>query len=307
MATDRLRDVHGEAGTPVVIALPGFASLLPEQLRSAVSLKVERFPNGELSLGLETSPEGRPCVLVGSVAPPDEQLLALLFAADTLRRRGAARVAAIMPYLGYARQDVLEDRRGLGIAWIGRLLGACGIEQVVTIDVHSARASELLGVPLTSLSPAELFAAKLAPRALLDAVAVAPDEGAIPRCRVLAEAVGIEAPIVYLRKERTPAGVTHREFVGEIDRRAVVVDDILDTGGTLVSCCRELRRRGVEETTVIVTHGLFTGEAWEELPSLGVEALYVSDSVPAVAERAPDGAEVVSVRPLIEAAMTRLG
>lgn len=292
--------------TTIVFALPGFEPLLPERPGTVGRLVLERFPNRELSLDLETAVEGRRCVLLGSVAPPDEQLLGCLLAADTLRRHGATRVAAILPYLGYARQDAPEPRRGLGIAWIGHLLGACGVEQAVTIDVHSARASELLGLPLTSLSPAGLFAAQLAGPALLDAVVVAPDEGAIPRCRALAEAAGVETPIAYMRKERTRTGVAHRELVGTVGPRALVVDDILDTGATLVSCCRELQRMGVEETTVVVTHGLFTGEAWKALPSLGVGSVYVSDSVPGVAERAPEGLQLVHVHSLIEAAIEAL-
>lgn len=290
----------------MAFALPGFEPLLPEREGSVGRLVVERFPNRELSLGLETAVEGKPCALIGSVAPPDEQLLELLLAADTLRRHGASHVTAILPYLGYARQDAAEPLRGLGIAWVGRLLSACGIERAVTIDVHSEGAAELLDVPLTSLSPAELFAAELTRAALRDAVIVAPDEGAIPRCRALAEAASVEAPIAHLRKERTATGVVHREFIGEVGRRAVIVDDILDTGGTLVSCCRELQRRGVEETTVLVTHGLFTGEAWKLLPSLGVTNIYVTDSVPGVAERVPECGHMVSVRSLIESVIAGL-
>jgi ribose-phosphate pyrophosphokinase len=290
----------------IAFALPGFESLLAERAGAVGRLVVERFANRELALGLETAVEGKSCALVGSVAPPDEQLLELLLAADTLRRHGAARIAAILPYLGYARQDAPEPRRGLGIAWIGGLLGACGIDRAATIDVHSADATERLGLPLTSLSPAELFASHLTGSALLDAVVVAPDEGAIARCRALAEAAGVERPIAYMRKERTPTGVAHREFVGEVGRRALVVDDILDTGATLVSCCRELQRIGVEETTVVVTHGLFTGEAWKALPLLGVRSVYVSDSLPGVAARAPDGAHLVHVHSLIEAAIEDL-
>ncbi len=103
----------------------------------------------------------------------------------------------------------------------------------------------------------------------------------------MAEAAGIARPIVYLRKERTATGVVHRELVGEVGRRAVVVDDILDTGGTLVSCCHELARRDVEDVAVMVTHGLFTGERWRELLAL-VAGLYVTDSVPCAAH--PPGA-----------------
>lgn len=291
----------------VRFALPGFETLVPPGAAGeAGRLVLRRFANQELSLGLETEVRGKTCVVLGSVAPPDEQLLAFALAADTLRRQGAVRTVALLPYLAYARQDREEPGKGLGIAWVGEILRACGVGELVTIDIHSRRAAELLEMPVTSLSPAGLFAAQLERAALLDATIVAPDEGAIERSRAVAEAAGIARPIAYLRKERTATGVVHRGLVGEVGRRAVVIDDIIDTGGTLVSCCRELHRRGAEETTVMVTHGLFTGERSMELLSL-VAGLYVTDSVPSIAARPPDGVRVLSVGPLIEAALAARG
>ena len=286
----------------ICFALPGFENLLPQGPGKVGRLVVERFPNQELSLGIEARVGGESCVLLGSVAPPDEQMLALALAADTLKRQGARRVIGLLPYLAYARQDTEEPEKGLGIAWVGQILAACGVDELITIDIHSPRATELLEMPVTSLSPADLFAAQLERSDLLDAVIVAPDEGAIDRSRAVAEAAGIARPIVHLRKERTATGVVHRNVVGEVGRRAVVIDDILDTGGTLISCCRELRGRGVDETVVMVTHGLFTGDRWKELLSLAAE-LYVTDSVPSTADRPPEGVRILSVRPLIQQAL----
>jgi ribose-phosphate pyrophosphokinase len=290
------------APAPLHLALPGFEPMLPAAPLQVGRLSVERFANRELSVSVEAEVSGRRCVLVGSVAPPDDQMLSFALAADTLKRLGAAGVVGLLPYLAYARQDTEEPGGGLGIAWVGRVLRACGVDELVTIDIHSPRAAELLEMPVTSLSPADLFAARLLRSGFGDATVVAPDEGAIERSRAVAEAAGIVTPIAFLRKERTATGVVHRELVGEVGRRAVVIDDILDTGGTLVSCAHELARSGVEETIAIVTHGLFTGDGWRELLPLMAE-LHVTDSVPASAGRPPEGVGVVSVRPLIEAAL----
>jgi ribose-phosphate pyrophosphokinase len=276
--------------------------MLPAGRAETAGLSVDRFANGELSVQVEGEVAGRPCLLLGAVAPPDEQLLALALAADTLRMEGATRVTALLPYLAYARQDKQEPGRGLGIAWVGRVLRACGVDEVTVIDIHSRQAAKLLGLPVTSLSPAGVFAAQLKREGLLDATVVAPDEGAVERARAVANAAEIPGPITHLRKQRTPAGVTHRELVGGLGRRAVVIDDILDTGETLSSCCHELHRKGVEEVTVMVTHGLFTGGRWRELMPL-VDRLYVTDSIPPRAGRSPEGAAVLSVRPLIEQAL----
>jgi ribose-phosphate pyrophosphokinase len=276
--------------------------MLPAAPGQTGRLIVERFANRELSLGIEAEVVGKPCALLGSVAPPDEQLLSVALAADTLKSQGAARVVALLPYLGYARQDTEEPKKGLGIAWVGRILRACGVDELITIDIHSRRAAELLEMPVTSVSPASLFAAQMKQEGLLDATIVAPDEGAIERSRAVAESAGITGPVAYMRKERTATGVVHRELVGDVGRRVVVVDDILDTGGTLVSCCRELHRRGAVEMAAMVTHGLFTGERWRELLPL-MAGLYVTDSVPSIAARPPEGVRVLSVRTLIEEAV----
>jgi ribose-phosphate pyrophosphokinase len=288
----------------VRFALPGFDSLLPTEPGEPGRLLVGRFANRELSVAVKTEVSGRCCVVLGSIAPPDEQMLAFALATDTLKRQGAERVVALLPYLAYARQDKEEPGKALGIAWAGEVLRASGVDELVTIDIHSRRATELLGMPVTSFAPAELFAPELKRAGLLDATVVAPDEGAIERSRTVARAAGIVGPIAHLRKERTATDVVHRELVGKVGSRAVVIDDILDTGGTLVSCCHELVQRGVEDVTIMVTHGLFTGERWRKLLPL-VTGLYVTDSVPAVAGHPPKGVQVLSVQPLIERACRR--
>jgi ribose-phosphate pyrophosphokinase len=241
--------------------------------------------------------------LLGTAAPPADQLVSLLLAADSLVRHGARSVRAVMPYLAYARQDRLEPRRSLAAAWLGTVLAASGVEDVVTIDVHSQAARDLIGLPVTSLSPAALFARELAGLITTETVVVAPDHGAIERSRALADMLGVDRPVVWLDKERGPGGVAHRRLVGELSEQAIVVDDILDTGGTLVSCCRELRARGVRETTIAVTHGLFTGWGWRGLAELEVRAIHVSDSVPSARRLESDLVRVHSVGPLLAEAL----
>lgn len=288
----------------IVFALPQSSYLLPPGGQPARDLSVgrlavDRFPNGELFVDLATDVRGQECAVVGALAPPDGQTLALLLVADTLKRHGAASVAALVPYLGYARQDHLQGTRSLAAAWIGALAAASSVEEAVTIDVHSERARELFPIPLTSLSTAPLFAAELERLDLGDVTVVAPDHGAIARCEAVAAAAGIDAPVAYLEKRRTETGVVHGDLVGTVSRSALVVDDILDTGGTLVSCCRELRRHGVRDMTVMVTHGLFTGAGWKELWSVGARRLLCTDTVPEAAANPPPGVTVISARALL--------
>jgi ribose-phosphate pyrophosphokinase len=245
---------------------------------------VARFPNGELHATVELPEEERVCVLLGPVAPPDEHLLSTLLVAHTLKNAGAATIRALLPYVGYARQDRAETGQSLAAAWIGQLLHAVGIAEAVTIDVHSRRAQALFPIPLRSLSPAGLFAPALAALGWDDPTVVGAEAGARERCEAVRRAAGVERPLAHLAKTRAPDGVRHSTLEGTVSRRAIVVDDILDTGGTLVSACEGLVRAGVEDIVVMVTHGLFTGSAWDRLWSLRVRQIYCTDTV-----RLPEG------------------
>lgn len=259
---------------------------------------IERFANGELIATVESAVADADCVVLGSVAPPDQDLLHTLLLAHTLVKEGARSVTTLLPYLAYARQDKAEPGRSLGAAWIGRLLQRSGVGRVVTVDVHSARAAGLFPIPVDSISPAEVFAAELARMPLDDVTIVAPDGGAVARAEAIHRAAGVVRPLARLTKQRTPGGIVHTAFEGEVSRRVVLVDDILDTGATLVSACETLAGAGVEEIVLMVTHGLFTGTRWRCLRGLGVTAIYCTDTVAAPPDAAAD-ATVLTVAPLL--------
>jgi ribose-phosphate pyrophosphokinase len=284
----------------MVLTLPGFDQILGPGLDSH-ALEPARFANGELVIRLPQAVAGRACALVGSVAPPEQRLVTLLLAADTLKRHGAVHVSAVLPYLAYARQDQPDPQTSLACAWLGRALAASGVDELITVDVHSDEAVRLLGLPVRSLSPAPVLA-KAVGRVDADVVIVAPDEGALERAGELASALGIERRVSWLRKRRTPAGIVHAALHGEARGRAVVVDDILDTGGTLISCCHELRRSGVDTIDIAVTHGLFTGDAWRELLALA-RVIHVTDTVPDVHAQAGASIEVHPVGSLLAPAL----
>ena len=260
---------------------------------------VRRFPNQELCIDLDAIPTGRSCVILGSVAPPDEYLLSTLLLSHTLKKEGAHKVTALLPYLGYSRQDKEEAGKSLGTAWLGQALRASGVNDVVTVDVHSASVHQLFPIPVYSLSPAGIFADEIARLSLTGATLVAPDEGALDRCEAVRREANMKRPLAYFKKTRTAEAVRHSVLHGEVGPQAVIVDDILDTGGTLISACETLRRAGVQEIIVMVTHGLFTGSLWERLWSLGVGRIYCTDTAPLPPRLASTRIAVLSVAPLL--------
>jgi ribose-phosphate pyrophosphokinase len=260
---------------------------------------VDRFPNRELHARIAAPVRGRDCIVVGSISPPDTRLAQLTLLAHTLRRGDARSITAMVPYLAYARQDRADVGESLGLAWVGVLLAAAGVDAVVTVDVHSRAAPALLGMPVISLPGTPVLAAALPPEwTSSDVTFVAPDEGARERCQALADAVASARPIAVVAKRRSATGVVHTELTGTVGRRVVLVDDILDTGATLISCCRWLAREGVEDVAVVVTHGVLTGDAWRALPSVGVRRLWMTDTVPSAGRRAAS-ADIVPIAPVL--------
>jgi ribose-phosphate pyrophosphokinase len=262
---------------------------------------VARFPNGELHARIDSAVEGRVCIVLGATAPPDEDLLATLLLGHTLTKEGASRVVALVPYLGYARHDRAEPRTSRATAWLGALLGASAINDVVTVDVHSSLAAQLFPMPLCSLSPATIFARAMATLPLTDPTVVAPDEGAVERCEAVRKAAAITRPLARLRKTRTPDGVHHSTLEGSVGPNVIVVDDILDTGSTLVSACETFVRSGAGQITVMVTHGLFTGDRWRRLFDVGVSQIYCTDTTPVPPGVVSNGIRVLSIAPLLSA------
>lgn len=245
--------------------------------------EIERFSNHELYARALTKVDGSDCLIVGSLAPPDKQLMGLCMLADALKHAGASSVSVFSPYLGYGRQDKFQPNESRGIQLVGSWIVASGINKLITVDAHSVHDQDLIGLSLVSLSPASIFTPEIRKLGWRQFTVVAPDEGAINRAENLADSLGQNVPIAHFVKQRTNE-VMHLKLVGEVSPKVIIVDDILDTGKTLISACTELQNRGVKEIAVAVTHGLFTGHDWKRIFQLGVMVLMVSDSTPEAVE-----------------------
>ena len=269
---------------------------------------VDRFENGEMHLAVQTPINGAHCLILGSISPPDGQLLSTLLLAHTLKKEGAGKVTGVLPYLAYARHDKDKPGQSMATAWIGSIFEASGCDGVISVDLHSKAAKQLFPIPLISTSSAGVFAEAMKRHGLCGATMVAPDEGAIARCEAVRTAGGLPpAEIPYFEKHRTETGIIQSGPIGQVGTRALIVDDILDTGITLLSACEKLAGAGVKEISVMVTHGLFTGERWKQLWQIGVKRIFCTDSVPRPGGSDVDGIVTLSIVPLLASALSSFG
>jgi len=264
------------------------------------AFEITRFDNSELHAVVQSSAAAEDCVVLGSIAPPDEQLLSVLLLGHTLKKERAGKLTALLPYLAYSRQDKDKPRESLAAALTGRLLKAAGFDPVITLDVHSETDNRLFPIRLISVETAPLFGDAIRKHNLSAATVVAPDNGAIARAKAVQIAAGLpESEVPYFEKQRIGTGIAHSGPIGKVGAQAVIVDDILDTGTTLVSACQKLVQAGVGEIYIMVTHGLFTGERWKELWRLNVRRIFCTDAVPLPAHLDSNNIEVLSVVPLL--------
>ncbi len=258
-----------------------------------------RYDDQELHLAISGAiVSNEDCMVLGSIAPPDGQILAFTLLTHTLKKEGARKVTALLPYLAYARHDKKEPRKSLGMAWAGSILQASGIDEIIAIDVHSDRDREIMPLPLVSISPTELFAGIIKKYDLAGATIVAPDNGAVPRCEAVRPAAGITQEVAYFEKHRTPIGVEMSGPFGMIGERAVIIDDILDTGKTVVLAARALEKKGAKEIYVMATHGVFSTDYWKKLLAMRVKKIFCMDTVQRRASLG-ERVEFISAAPLL--------
>ncbi|MGH9348824.1 MAG: ribose-phosphate diphosphokinase [Vicinamibacterales bacterium] len=265
-----------------------------------------RFPDGEMLIDIRESVRGRDVFLLQSTSPPVERhLMELLLLADACRRAGAARLTAVIPYFGYARQDRRTERRSLGARVAANVIGSAGFDRLMLIDAHTPAIEGFFDVPIDHLTAVPLLARAAAPALRDDSVVVAPDLGAVKLAREYARL--LQVPMAFVHKTRLDGEeVEAHGVIGDVrGRRPLVVDDMLSTGGTLEAAMGALRAAGAAEpVTVAVTHALVVGRARDVLRKLPLTRLLATDTVTIEPPAVPD-LEVTSVAPLIATAIRR--
>ena len=264
------------------------------------------FPDGELQVDLRESVRGHDVFLIQSTSPPVERhLMELLLLADACRRAGAARLTAVIPYFGYARQDRRTDRRALGARVAADVIATAGFNRLMLIDAHTPAIEGFFAMPIDHLTAVPLLARAAAPAIRDNSVVVAPDLGAVKRAREYARL--LQLPLAFVHKtRRNGEEVAAHAVIGDVrNRLPLIVDDMLTTGGTIAAAIGALGAAGaVEPMLVAVTHALLVGRARDILRPLPISRLIAGNTV-AIEHSAEPHLEVTSVAPLIATAIRR--
>jgi ribose-phosphate pyrophosphokinase len=295
-----------------ITVLVGPASLhlgagICETLRiSPAPYDCRRFPDGEAQVELHESVRGHDVYILQATSPPvEEHLIQLLLLADACRRAGAARLTAVIPYFGYARQDRRTDRRSLGARVAANVVGSAGFDRLMLIDAHTPAIEGFFDVPLDHLTAVPLLARAAAASIRESSVVVGPDLGAVKLARAYANQLHVPMAFVHKTRLNGDAVEAHAVISDVRGRVPLIVDDMLSTGATIEAAVGALRAAGAAEPiSVAVTHALLVGRAREILQRLPLARLMATDTV-AIEPPALQQLEIVSVAPLIATAIRR--
>ncbi len=242
----------------------------------------KEFPNGELFVRVRDVE--RRVVVIGRFGPPAENLARTLLLCDTLRRSGAKRIDLVLPYMAYARQDRQRvDGDPVSADWVLRMTASLGVDRIVTTDIHSERVLEFTPMPITSISMVPEMAEQLRPF-LGDEpfTVVAPDRGAMGRADAFAARIGGRIGRLWIEKYRDENGrLTIRKAFGHpLGKTAVVVDDQLDTGGTVDQTVRLLKDQGFDRLVLCIVHPVFSNDAAKIVRRIGFKRVLITDTMP---------------------------
>lgn len=262
---------------------------------------VDHFPDGEHHVEVAEDVRGCDVYLVQPLGPPvDAHLMELLLLVDACRRRGAARVTAVVPYLAYARHDRRETgREPLGARLVADLIRAAGVDRLVVVDLHSPAVEGCFNIPVDHPSAMPLLAEHLRQTASAGSIIVSPDLGAVKRAERYAALLKLPVAVVHKRRV-SGSEVKAHNITGEVKGCSpIIVDDMISTAGTIEAAVHALLDAGcTPDVTVVATHALLVGPALERLQRLSLRRLLTTDSVPRP-QRLPLPLEVVSIAPLL--------
>ena len=269
---------------------------------------VGRFNNGEVQIMIDESVRGKDVFIIQPTSyPVNDNLMELMVMADALKRASARHITAVVPYYGYARQDrKTRGREPITAKLVANLMQTSGITRLVTIDLHAGQIQGFFDVPVDHLYGASILAKYINEKNLEDVIVESPDLGGVTRARDLADRIG--APIAIIEKKRPEPGVAKvMNLIGDVKgKNCIIVDDIVDTAGSLVEGAKALEEFGAKSVMAAVTHAVLTDPASERIANSNIKELIVTNTMPLPENCKLDNVTQLSVAPLLGEAIMRI-
>ena len=269
---------------------------------------VGRFNNGEVQIMIDESVRGKDVFIIQPTSYPlNDNLMELMVMADALKRASARHITAVVPYYGYARQDrKTRGREPITAKLVANLMQTAGITRLVTIDLHAGQIQGFFDVPVDHLFGASILAKYINEKNMEDVIVVSPDLGGVTRARDLADRIG--APIAIIEKKRPEPGVAKvMNLIGDVaGKNCIIIDDIVDTAGSLVEGAKALEEFGAKSVTAAVTHAVLTDPASERIANSNIKELIVTNTIPLPENCNLPNITQLSVAPLLGEAIMRI-
>ena len=265
-------------------ANPELAKKIVDNLGMSLGdVSVSQFSDGEINVELLTNVRGRDVFVVQpTCAPTNDNLMELIVMVDALRRASAGRITAVVPYFGYARQDrrVRSARVPITAKVVADMMVSVGVDRVLTVDLHAEQIQGFFDVPVDNVYGSPVLLEDIEQQDFPDLITVSPDIGGVVRARAVAKQLGTDLAIIDKRRPRANvAEVMH--IIGEIENKTcLLVDDIIDTAGTLCSAAKALKEHGAKKVIAYCTHPVLSGKAIDNINNSVLDELVVTDSIP---------------------------
>ncbi len=304
--------ISGNANRPLAMAIARRMSMLRGVNVALVDARIERFNDQEIFVEVFDNVRGEDMYIIQPTSnPANDNLMELLIMTDALRRSSAARITAVIPYFGYARQDRrAKARTPISAKLVANLLTEAGVDRILTLDLHAAQIQGFFDIPVDNLYASPVFALDIEHHfkgQMGDIMVVSPDVGGVARAREIAKR--INAPLAIVDKRREKAGeIAEMTVIGNIEgKNCIIVDDICDTAGTLCKAAEVLMQNGAKEVHSYITHGVLSGPAVERVEKSVMKSLVITDSIaPTEAVKKARNIRIVPTAPMFAQAILNI-